>query len=658
MPTREIKVGLAYFVSSYIHIFHTVEMAAVEKLRSVINERLAAAADEIFGVFAQALSAYEEEICRQRRLLDTVLKPQIQLHRTELPQQHVCNEEEVLTDQQLCSQERNSSLDQEDPEPPQIKEEQEELCTSQEEEQFELKQETDAFMVTLTDEESVHSGQICAKESVDKPQIKLNRTETEIVTLDLQVIPTSSLLNSALSVSESRSTSSGTPNSSPSQLLAIALFSSQAGNRDSSNRPSTSQVLKTWPETFQVPWEQMPQEIRSAILSGKRPKPTERRQMVRILVDEMRRYEANPTRSQCLTVIRNIIRQYPKSFADMTADWSLLGCGYTSLLIQVKNRIENVNRGGNYAHHRASRSSSTYKRGPTDTYGCTRFQPELPPEETNETVEQNRQRLVEIYRQEGAGGVERAEVKNQMELTFCLQRRHINELPPPDIENMRSKWPFLFTQMCIYAHFELLTDINVLRSMELSMVECGRAITEYFRGKPTNRDVKDVLSNCEDNEMALCVVQLLMAHFGEDLTGLVLLTNVSATAADVETTLTLPASPRLILLGGTGQVTTGRWMITLEGRVISEGITPTFLTGLAAVFAIYYIFNLQYQEEAACTLEFIQRRFIGINPERGTKAIRGKVVCKKTGVIVQKKSATVNTNVSTLLKNLLDFESD
>ncbi|XP_034092654.1 uncharacterized protein LOC117560013 isoform X1 [Gymnodraco acuticeps] len=638
-------------------------MSSVEYLREFVNERLSAAAGEIFGVFEKAIAKFEEEIARQRKLLDIVRQHEIQLLTRELPQQHVCIEDEVLTvltDQQLCSQERNSSLDQEDPEPPQIKEEQEELCTRQEEEQLELKQETDVFMVTLTDEESVHSGQTCAKESVDKPQIKLHRTETEIVTLDLQVIPTSSPLSSALSVSESRSTSSGTPNSSPSQLLAIALFSSQTGNRDSSNRPSTSQVLKTWPETFQVPWEQMPQEIRSAILSGKRPKPTERRQMVRILVDEMRRYEANPTRSQCLTVIRNIIRQYPKSFADMTADWSLLGCGYTSLLIQVKNRIENVNRGGNYAHHRASRSSSTYKRGPTDTYGCTRFQPELPPEETNETVEQNRQRLVEIYRQEGAGGVERAEVKNRMELTFCLQRRHINELPPPDIENMRSKWPFLFTQMCIYAHFELLTDINVLRSLELSMVECGRDITEYFRGKPTNRDVKDVLSNCEDNEMALCVVQLLMAHFGEDLTGLVLLTNVSATAADVETTLTLPASPRLILLvsDGTGQVTTGRWMITLEGRVISEGITPTFLTGLAAVFAIYYIFNLQYQEEAACTLEFIQRRFIGINPERGTKAIRGKVVCKKTGVIVQKKSATVNTHVSTLLKNLLDFESD
>lgn len=52
------------------------------------------------------------------------------------------------------------------------------------------------------------------------------------------------------------------------------------------------------------------------------------------------------------------------------------------------------------------------------------------------------------------------------------------------------------------------------------------------------------------------------------------------------------------------------------------------------------------------------RRFIGINPERGTKAKRGKVLSKKKGVIVQKKSSAVNTHVSMLLKNLLDFEWD
>ncbi|XP_023259764.1 zinc finger protein OZF-like [Seriola lalandi dorsalis] len=131
-------------------------MSSVQYLREFVNERLTAAAEEIFGVFEQTIVEYEEEIDRQRRLLDIVWKPEIKLHRTELPQQHVCKEEEVLTDQQLCDQERNSSLDQEDPEPPQIKEEEEELCTSQKGEQLVLKQETDTFMLTPTNEESDH----------------------------------------------------------------------------------------------------------------------------------------------------------------------------------------------------------------------------------------------------------------------------------------------------------------------------------------------------------------------------------------------------------------------------------------------------------------------------------------------------------------------
>lgn len=114
-----------------------------------------------------------------------------------------------------------------------------------------------------------------------------------------------------------------------------------------------------------------------------------------------------------------------------------------------------------------------------------------------------------------------------METTFCLLRRHINATPAPPVEELRSKWPYLFNQKCIYAHFELLTDLNVLRLLELSMEECGRAIIEYFRSKPTNKDVKTVLSQSEDAEVALHVVQLLMAHFRETTDGLILLADVS-----------------------------------------------------------------------------------------------------------------------------------
>ncbi|XP_026016241.1 zinc finger protein 583-like [Astatotilapia calliptera] len=87
---------------------------------------------------------YEEESNR---------KPDRNSHIIDLPQQNDCEEEDGLDEQQ----EMNSSVDQEDPEPPQIKEEQEELCSIQEGEQLGLKQETDTFMVTPAYEESEES---------------------------------------------------------------------------------------------------------------------------------------------------------------------------------------------------------------------------------------------------------------------------------------------------------------------------------------------------------------------------------------------------------------------------------------------------------------------------------------------------------------------
>lgn len=51
-------------------------MASVETFRGFINERLSAAAEEIFRVFRNTVVEYEEEIERQRRLLYLVSKPE------------------------------------------------------------------------------------------------------------------------------------------------------------------------------------------------------------------------------------------------------------------------------------------------------------------------------------------------------------------------------------------------------------------------------------------------------------------------------------------------------------------------------------------------------------------------------------------------------
>ncbi|XP_039862904.1 zinc finger protein 83-like isoform X2 [Simochromis diagramma] len=134
-------------------------MSSVQYLREFIKERLTAVCEEIFSEVQKTIVQYEEEIHRQHRLLDISRKPDRNSHIIDLPQQHDCEEEEGLDKQQVCNQERNSSPDQEEPEPPQVKDEQEELCSSQEREQLGMKQETDIFMDTPTYEESSHSEQ-------------------------------------------------------------------------------------------------------------------------------------------------------------------------------------------------------------------------------------------------------------------------------------------------------------------------------------------------------------------------------------------------------------------------------------------------------------------------------------------------------------------
>ncbi|XP_058477704.1 uncharacterized protein LOC131448912 [Solea solea] len=471
------------------------------------------------------------------------------------------------------------------------------------------------------------------------------KMESTTVTLDLQILPDDATHTSLTSLSSPLPCSS----SSLSSMSSLSS-SSEPSTPCTSHSLRSANISSKWYETFEVPWDRMPEEVQSAIANSKRPAPDKRRQMIRILVDEMRRYEVNPTRSESLVICRNIVKQYPSSFADMTTGGVIIAGGFTSLLSQVKTRIENINRAGTLKRHRTSRQSGQLQR-PTDSYGCTQFQPDPPPEETNETVEQKRQQLVNIYRQEGIQGSQRAEVINLMKTTFCLQRNHINQTPAPSIEDLRIQWPYLFTPRGLYCHFELLTDTSILRALELSIEECGQGIEKYLRTKLKNKDVQS-----EDGELTLCIIQLLMAYFDERTEGLILLTDMSSTAADVERTLTLPTSPRLILMVAGDGVTLGHWMISIESQVICEGIQKTFISGLAAVFATYYVFNLQYQEEAARTLEFVQRRLIGINPERGRKTSQGKVVSKKTGKLVHKKATTVNPHVATLLKNLMDFE--
>ncbi|XP_041664480.1 gastrula zinc finger protein XlCGF57.1-like [Cheilinus undulatus] len=109
-------------------------MSKVQMLRSLVNQRLTAAAEEIFELFERTIAEYEEQLSRsieeknrQQKLLDVVLNPEVLLYRSDV-QQLVLRKAEVLPKQQK----RSSSLNQEElQEPTHIKEEQEEFWISQ-----------------------------------------------------------------------------------------------------------------------------------------------------------------------------------------------------------------------------------------------------------------------------------------------------------------------------------------------------------------------------------------------------------------------------------------------------------------------------------------------------------------------------------------------
>ncbi|XP_060772952.1 zinc finger and BTB domain-containing protein 17-like isoform X1 [Neoarius graeffei] len=68
-------------------------------------------------------------------------------------------------------------------------------------------------------------------------------------------------------------------------------------------------------------------------------------------------------------------------------------------------------------------------------------------------------------------------------------------------------------------------------------------------------------------------------------------------------------------------LTTGdhHYKIAVDQEVVNNHIS-SMIVALSYTFAAFYVFNIKYPKDMALTLEFIQRVFLGINPERGSKA--------------------------------------
>ncbi|XP_067283842.1 uncharacterized protein [Pseudorasbora parva] len=437
---------------------------------------------------------------------------------------------------------------------------------------------------------------------------------------------------------------------------------------------STPVQHSTWPSTFQVPWDKTRSSLRTCLELKKRPDETDRRHMVRVTVDAMREICLNPTLNQCASVAMSIIAQYPDCFEDRTDEGDRMGSGHFTLCSQFKTRLDNLNRNNTLARLRKPKRTavteenslpvqSRAKCAKTDSYGCINWQPsELPEGETRHSLSEKKEELKRTFNQEGQKGADKARVNDLMMITYEAQRRAINISPAPSIDQLKTDWPFLFTKRFLVQHFCSLTGIDLDSRLRESISGKGRRVLHFFRSQLMRwrKEVRTVLADtervAEDVDPGLAAILVMMAFFKEKEDSLFLLADVTTTQADAETQLSLPSTPRIILLGESVLVPK-KWMLALEGKVVMESSDHQldFTSALAVLFGSFYVFNIEYQEEAASTLEFIQRFLVRINPEN-SKCTSQFQVSRKSGKVVRRKTMALNPHIASFIRDFAEYD--
>ncbi|XP_073728883.1 uncharacterized protein [Misgurnus anguillicaudatus] len=139
------------------------------------------------------------------------------------------------------------------------------------------------------------------------------------------------------------------------------------------------------------------------------------------------------------------------------------------------------------------------------------------------------------------------------------------------------------------------------------------------------------------------MVLLILSYFNEKEEHLFHYVEETCLANEVQVE-GLPVTPCIIVCG-TCCYGARQFMLSIDGKIVNDQIS-NFTTAICLMFGSYYCLNIHYPVDLGSTLEFLQRCFFNINPERGTK-----VETKKN-----KKQLTVNPRVLTLIADLADHE--
>ncbi|XP_062393553.1 uncharacterized protein LOC134081549 isoform X2 [Sardina pilchardus] len=440
---------------------------------------------------------------------------------------------------------------------------------------------------------------------------------------------------------------------SSGRLPSLPFSSPRSSTSTSSSSCGSGSAGTDWANNaFPVPWEKFPEELTQALETDTRPSPQMRREMVRIVVREMMAKTPCVTKRNVTDVGKAMVAKYPKSLQDVF-EGDVIGSGYHSLVKQLQNRIENAKRytAPKIRKRRCHAGECDTDEAPPekravlqDTYGCINWDPKLLPlGETDDSQQRNKEKLKTLSLQTDPNP---DEVKRLMRSTFYSQRKQVNQ--GKDIRHLLEEWPFWFDEIGMSVHFTELTGADLKETFIRNVEMKGKRLLNYLRTVGVKKSkflpalmkfrlMRGELTGCTEDAKEL--VLLLLSYFDEKEDLMFCYVEESCQAEELQMTQ-VPLTPTIVVCGQ-NCFSSSRFMLSVDRTIVNDNIS-CFTSALSLMFGSYFCFNIHYPAKLASTLEFVQRCFYSVNPQKGTKVAKTNT------------SHQMNPRVLTLIQDLSD----
>ncbi|KAM7401412.1 hypothetical protein PAMA_005553 [Pampus argenteus] len=137
------------------------------------------------------------------------------------------------------------------------------------------------------------------------------------------------------------------------------------------------------------------------------------------------------------------------------------------------------------------------------------------------------------------------------------------------------------------------------------------------------------------------MILLLLSYFDDQETAMFCYVEETCLGQEVDVDQ-LQLTPTIVVCGQSC-FSSKRYMLSVDKQIVNDNI-PSFMTAVCLMFGSYYCFNIHYLAELASILEFLQRCFFSINPEKETKVVKTS------------SRLPINPRVLTLIQDLADHE--